>query len=150
MFVLCLLFQKKKKEKINTKILYNNYKQYEKEIKENNKRKKIKKLNSDNITNKNDNFIIGEIKIKLDDINKDINIINSFENSQRENIYTNEEDYLKYMNEREIIDNIEIKINKKSIPFSYNYRFEKEGNYTIKYTFKKNLTKTNYHISFIK
>ena len=134
------LIKKEKIEKINTKILYNNYKQYEKEIKENNNRKKI----TDNITNKNDNFIIGEIKIKLDDINKDINIINSFENSQRENIYTNEEDYLKYMNEREIIDNIEIKINKKSIPFSYNYRFEKEGNYTIKYTFKKNLTKTNY------
>ena len=131
------LIKKEKLQKINTVILYKNYKQYEKEINDND-------LKSDKIIDKNSNFVIGKIKIKLDDINKDIHIINSFENCQRENIYMNEEDYWNYKNETEIRDNIEIKINEKLIPFSYDYKFEKEGNYIIKYLFKKNLTKTNY------
>ena len=58
------LIKEEKLNNINTKILYNNHKQYEKEI---------------------NNIIIGEINIKSDDINKDIRIINSFENV-KENI----------------------------------------------------------------
>ena len=95
------------------------------------------------------NFIIGEIKIKEGDINKDILIINSFENGNRGPPYNNYVEYIKgheneYENEKEIIDNIEIIINEKKIDFSYTYKFEKEGTYIIKYCFKKNLTKTNH------
>ena len=38
-------------------------------------------------------------------------------------------------------------INDNKIDFSYYYDFEKEGNYKIKYIFKKLLTSTNYMFS---
>ena len=91
------------------------------------------------------NNIIGEIYIKPENTNKKILIINSFENCIREGYYFgNEEDNSKYENEKEIKDNIEIKINKKIIPFSYSHYFEKEGKYIIAYKFKNYLTKTNH------
>ena len=99
-------------ENINTKILYNNYKQYEKDI-------NIKQKNYNNIKN-NKNIIIGEIDIYYDYINEDIAIINSFENYKREHKWIGDkEDDWKYENEKEIKENIEIKINNKIIPFSY-------------------------------
>ena len=42
------------------------------------------------------NYIIAEIYIKKSDINKDIRIINSFENFKRENECEDEEDDYKY------------------------------------------------------
>ena len=103
------LIKEEKIENINTKILYNNYKQYEKDI---------------------NNIIIGEINIGIYDINKDILIINSFENVKRENkLIEDKKDDWKYENEKEIKENIKIKINDKIIPFSYYYKFEKEGKY---------------------
>ena len=51
------LIKKEKIEDINTKILYNEYKRYEKDIEEN---------------NEENNIIIGEINISSDDTNKDI------------------------------------------------------------------------------
>ena len=68
------------------------------------------------------NIIIGEIYIEKEDINKDI----------------------EYLNEKEIKENIEIKINGEIIEFTYYYKFNKEGKYIIEYSFKNNLTKTCY------
>jgi len=101
-------------------------------------------INNININNKV-NIIIGEIYIKEDDINKYIRIINSFENVKRENIFIlGGNDIWEYENEneKEIKENIEIKINGKIIDFTYDYKFNKEGKYIIEYSFKNNLTKT--------
>ena len=51
---------------------------------------------------------------------------------------------MKCSNEKEIKENIEIKINGKLIKFTYYYQFNKEGKYTIEYSFKNNVTKTCY------
>ena len=139
------LIEEKKLEKINTKIIFNTFKNYEKEINENN----INIKNNNNLENNknNKNIIIGEITIKPDDINKKISIINSFENIKEKSKEENKKDDWKYENEKEIKENIQIKINGKPIIFSYYYKFEKEGTYNIEYSFKNNLTKTN-HIFF--
>ena len=58
------------------------------------------------------NYIIGEIEIQEKDINKDMRIINTFEQTKRENNrWGYKEDDYKYENEKEIKDNCEIKIN---------------------------------------
>ena len=77
------------------------------------------------------NFIIGEIFINKDNINKDTRIINSFENCKRENKQIVVKDDYKYKNEKEIKENIIIKINGKIIEFTYYYKFKNEGIYTI-------------------
>ena len=99
-----------------------------------------KKIFKDNYIFDNDkNYIISETKISND--NQKIRIINSYDQYCREKkIEMNEI----FINEKEIKENITIKINNKNIPFSYFYSFNKKGNYTIKYIFKKNLTKTNF------
>ena len=96
-----------------------------------------------NIYNKinNENYIIGEIEIKKDDINKDVRILNSYEESKRENKDNKNYDNI-YENEKEIKENCIININNKIIPFSYFHKFEKEGKYKIKYSFKENIMKT--------
>ena len=53
----------------------------------------------------NNNIIIAEIEIKEDNINKNIRIINSFEQYKIEREYDNEEDDYKYENEKEIKEN---------------------------------------------
>ena len=127
------LIKKEILKKINIKKIYNEFKKYESEI------------NQRNIsTTKNKiNIITGEINIKHEDINKPIQIINSYENKKRMNNEANNSDDWKYENEREIKD-VEIKINGKAIKFAYTYKFEKEGKYPIEYIFKNNLTKANY------
>ena len=116
------------------------------EIKEINDENIINKkiMNIMNIGNKMDyNFILGEIDIKDKDINKDIRIINSFEQVKREKMWENNEN--DYMNENEKdIKNCEISINNEIIPFSYFYKFNKKGKNIIKYTFRRNLDKMNY------
>jgi len=126
------LIKKEKIENVNIRILYNEYKRYERDIEVNN--------------NKKNNIIIDEINISSNDINNNIQIINSFENIKRNNKYKVEdkEDKFKYENEKEIKDNIEIRLNGKKIDFSYLYKFNKEGKYKIEYLFKKDLTKTNH------
>jgi len=94
--------------------------------------------------NNNANIIIGEIYIQAGDVNKDIRIINSFENYKRENECKDGDDDRKCKNEEEIKENIEIKINGKIIDFAYYYKFNKEGKYNIEYSFKNNLSKTCY------
>ena len=94
--------------------------------------------------NNNENKIIGEIFINKNDINKDIHIINSFENWKREYKEEDDKDDYKYENEMELKENTEIKMDEKLIEFTYYCEFNKEGKYIIEYSFKKNLTKINH------
>ena len=102
---------------------------------------KIKNLN---INKENNNMIIGEIYIRKEDVNKNIKIINSYDNYFREKKWPINE---KFSNEKEIIKNIEIKINGKIYGFSYYFKFPKEGKYIINYICKNNLTNTCYMFS---
>ena len=81
---------------------------------------------------KNNNFIIAEIDINENYLNKDIRIINSFEQWKRENkwIKDKEDDY-KYKNEKEIKENCIIKINDEIILFNYFCKFNRKGKYKI-------------------
>ena len=93
----------------------------------------------------NKNIIIGEIYIDENNINKDIQIINSFENIKK--LYykwREKEDDYKYENEKELKENTMIKINEKVIEFTYYYKFKEKGKYKIEYSFKNNLTKADY------
>ena len=164
------LVNKERIDNINTKTVYNNYKKYEREVNEikikrdnniiNNNRntifKESKKINENkddasdsNNKNKiennsiNKNFIIGEININQDDINFDVQIINSFENFEKQYLITEVYDPVKFYNEKELKQNTEIKIDGKIIEFSYYYKFQNKGIHTIEYSFKNNLTKIN-------
>ena len=76
--------------------------------------------NKENNKINNNNIIIAEIEIKENDINKDIRIINSFEQNKRKNgSFIHKEDEYKYENEKEIKENCKIKINNEIIPFNY-------------------------------
>ena len=87
------------------------------------------------------NYIIGEIYISNNDINKNIRIINSYEESCRE-VYGEIDDEFK--NEKEIKECI-IEINDIKLPsFSYFHKFENEGKYKIKYSFGKLLKDCNH------
>ena len=90
--------------------------------------------------NELNNYITCEFDIKE---NKDIRIINSYEQFHRE--YNNTELKKDCENEKEIKDNCEIRINDKIInKFSYFHKFDKKGKYTIKYFFKKNMNRIDY------
>ena len=107
----------------------------------------IKNLNNDSNVNisKDENCITAEILIKDEYVDKEIRIINSYEEFMKKN-YPDEklEDYEK--NEEEITK-CEIKINEKLIPFKYYHKFNKSGKYIIKYYFKKEITKANFMFS---
>ena len=100
-------------------------------INENDNNKKFENLMNLYETMNNNNYIFAEIEIKKEDINKNIRIINSFEQYNRENNIKEEDDYYKYENENEIKDNCQIKINNKTIKFNYFYKFNEEGKYEI-------------------
>ena len=91
------------------------------------------------------NIIVGEIYISDNDINKEIRIINSYEQWERE--HPNNKVILKNKNEKEIKENCEIKINSTLIPFSYIYKFRVSGLYKIEYSFKKDLSNINFLFS---
>ena len=91
------------------------------------------------------NYIIAEIEIKDKNINKDIRIINSYEEFMRK-LFPNSKLEEEYMNEKEI-NKCQIKINDELIPFNYFHKFKSKGNYTIKYSFMNYLTNTNYMFS---
>ena len=88
------------------------------------------------------NYIIAEIVIDYD-INKNIGIINSYEESKRNSQEVLEEENY---NEKEI-KQCEIEINGTKRSFNYYFNFPAKGKYTIKYIFKNYLTKTNYMFS---
>ena len=98
--------------------------------------------NNDNKSN-NNNYIISEINIKDEDINKYIRIINCYEESMRNNNDNKKELKDEYKNENEI-KKCEIKINDELIPFNYFQKFKSKGKYIIKYSFKNNINKICY------
>ena len=107
-----------------------------------------KKIKENIINNKDNNYIIAEINIDENNINKSIRLINSFEQAIKEKgggqFYgIKEEDYYKYENEKEIKDNCQIEINNKIIDFSYFFKFKEKGKYIIKYIFLSNITINN-------
>ena len=73
-----------------------------------------KQLKENILNNKDNNYIIAEININKSNINKNIRLINSFEQAKKEkggNYFgIKEEDYYKYENEKEIKDNCQIEI----------------------------------------
>ena len=91
----------------------------------------------------NNSYINAEIYITEKDINKDIRIINSFENAKKEKKWKDDKTDNIKENEEEI-KRCEIKINGKSIPFCYLHKFNKIGKYHIQYTFSNELTNINY------
>ena len=100
------------------------------------------------------NYIIGTINISENDINKEIRIINSYEEFIREqnrNKYTIKiEEEEKYKNEKEIKECI-IKIDDKQLSsFSYFHKFKQVKYYTIKYTFNNFLTNCSCMFSYCK
>ena len=144
----CGLIQKEKIEKINPQSLLQNFKKFENDIKNNKNADEVVIINKNIINSNKSNIITGEIYINSENVNKDILIINSFENFQRSNNKElNNENDAKNLNENEIKENTEIKINGNKIEFSYTYKFETEGIYTIEYFIKKNLTRTNHMFS---
>ena len=138
-------FRKKKKNDENKESKYKkrNWKKYLDETVDV-KDKIIKKKNyysNKEFKEKNENYILAEINIEEENINKDIRIINSFEEFKREynDLDYEEEDDYKYRNEKEIKDNCIIKINNRKIKFQYFYKFKEKGKFNIKYSFKKNI-----------
>ena len=99
------------------------------------------KENNDFFENKqeNVNYIKAEVNIDEKIINKDIRIINSFEESKRIYKWEDNEEYFKYENEKEIKENCIIKINNKIIPFNYFYKFNEMGKFQLEYSFKNNI-----------
>ena len=91
-----------------------------------------------------ENYIIGHFKLTENDINKDIRLINSFENNKRKFLFNNVYDDLRYANENELIDNCEIKINGIKFNFAYFFKFSQPGTYIVEYSFKSNITKTDF------
>jgi len=114
-------------ENKSIKQIFQDYDKYAIKLSENNKKNK----NIIKINYIPKNSIIGEIYIKKEDINKDIKIINSIENSKKSH---DKED----KNEAEIKE-CDIYIDDEKIGFSYSYKFEKEGKYKILYIFKNNM-----------
>ena len=92
----------------------------------------------------NNNYIIAEIYIDDNNLNKDLDIINSYEEFSRIQFERIDN---KYCNEKEI-KKCEIKINNKLIPFNYCHKFNSKGKNIIKYSFKQNITNTKYMFAF--
>ncbi len=90
----------------------------------------------------NNNYIKCEYEIKDEDINKEIQILNSFEEYKRQNQYIRGEE-----NEKQIKESCQVYVNNQKINFCYKLRFSQKGKYQIKFIFKKLLTNINYMFS---
>jgi len=91
---------------------------------------------------KTDNYILAEVYIEENNVNKDIRIINSYEEttskeSSKDYLFSGED----IRNEKEIKE-CQIEINDELIPFNYFYQFKNKGKYIIKYFFQNYLTST--------
>ena len=107
-------------------------------IKQNNDNQLIALENNDF---NNQNYIIANLEIKKWSLKE--RIINSYEKNKREETFWKWGN-MKEINNENLIKDSEIYIDNKKIEFNYYYNFSKEGNYTIKYIFKKPLTSTNF------
>ena len=90
---------------------------------------------------RNKNYIICKYEIKENQLNKPIQILNSYENVIKKNSwYQNKGNE----NDKDIKDNCVLYLNGNKISFTYLYKFPKKGKYTIKIDIKKPLTNINY------
>ena len=132
------------KQGINTEFKKINYGTFIGEILNEKLNKELSKKINKEFNNNENNYIISEIYIKDEEINKNIRIINCYEEYSRNGKDKHKHKLIndsKYNNEEEI-KKCEIKINDELIPFNYFYKFKSKGKYTIKYIFKHN--KKNY------
>ena len=95
-----------------------------------------------------ENCIIAEFYIDEENTNKEVQILNSSENSLRglpkEMIFKDEEKIMKECQNEKEITQVNIRINGSLIPFCYKYKFQAPGTYLIKYTFPQGLKQTSY------
>ena len=136
------------------KLIKNNSTIYDKDIKKNYKQyfiNYLKNLNDKLLIDgnlyslnllENNNYIVCEYEIKDEDLNKEIQIINSFEESKRQNQYYRGEE-----NENQIKENCQLYLNNQKKKFCYKMKFSKKGKYQIKFCFKQLLTNINYMFS---
>ena len=103
----------------------------------NENKEKENKFNKELSIDKINNYIIAEIVIKEENFNKNIRIINSYEEKIRTSKYKININKM-HKNEEEITK-CDININGELIPFTYFYKFYSKGKYIIKYSFKNNL-----------
>ena len=97
-----------------------------------------KDLNKENSSKTINNYIIAEINIKEEDINKKKRIIDSYEEHRRSHYW---KIFDEYKNEEEI-KKCEIKINNELIKLNYFNKFKSNGKNIIQYSFKNNINKT--------
>ena len=112
------------------------------ELMNNSNRPENKNINN----NEAQSTIVAILAVTEPNINKDILIINSHENSIRNQMFNfNNEDNIDHaqFNNEEEIKQCEIKIDGKRIDFTYTVRFPTTGRHFITYTFKNRLTKCN-------
>ena len=100
-------------------------------------------MNTEELMRINNNYISGTIFVNENNINRDIRIINSYEQMKRESGLKKYKYDIRYENEREIKEICNITIDDKPIEFTYFYKFNKAGEHRINYSFSKNLTKAN-------
>ena len=128
----------------------NNNSNETKTIENNERDNEIKSLLVENNQNNNpidyNNIITGEIFIEDEQKNKNVNIINTYENVARNEDDRKEKDEFNYNNDMEIMNNLVIKINGEKIKMDlvYLYKFKEKGKYNIEYIFSNNITKTDY------
>ena len=102
-------------------------------------------MNNYPIKNEDNNYITAEIIIKDEDVNKDIRILNSYEEFLTK--YPDAESKYKNYNNEDEIKKCEIHINDELIPFNYFHKFKTKGKYIIKYIFKNYLKNTTFMLS---
>ena len=96
-----------------------------------------------------DNYILCEYNINTEDLNKDIQILNYLNEELKEEIINDykeigKADYILEINEDEINSSIcDLYLNNERINFSYKYKFEKEGKYSLKILFKRLIKNMN-------
>ena len=98
-------------------------------------------MNDYHIKNEDNNYIISEIIIKDEDVNKDIRILNSHEEYLR--IYPGSGLKDKIYNNENEIKKCEIYINDELIPFNYVHKFKTKGKYKLTINIKKLLKNTS-------
>ena len=90
-------------------------------------------------------IITGVIDIKAENVNQDVQIINSYENYNRllegDDYKIDAKDPLN--DENEIQNFTEIKIDNQPINFAFTYKFDQKKSYKIEYSFDEKLTKAN-------
>ena len=103
-----------------------------------------------NIMNIKDNYILCEYNIKNEDLNKDIQILNYLNEELKKNFINvykqiGKTDYILEINKDEINCTIyDLYLNNERINFSYKYKFEKEGKYSLKILFKRSIKNISY------